>query len=281
MKVFSVAAALEDGVVTPDTEFADRQLVQGRPASRSRDVHSFPYLTVARDHQALVEHRRGEDRAAARRARSCTPATSSSASARRPASSCPASRSACCARRDVARRRARDDVVRLRPHGHAAADRRRARGDRQPRHLSRAAHRRRGRRRATARCIYRGDGEAAPRAVAEGRRRRCCAMLATRVRQGHSEGGTAKGDRRPRLQVRRQDRHRAQVRSGDHARTRPNRYLASFAGLAPIDHPRLAIVVQVDEPTGGDHYGGTVAGAGVRDDRERVAALPRRPRRRR
>jgi cell division protein FtsI (penicillin-binding protein 3) len=36
-------------------------------------------------------------------------------------------------------------------------------------------------------------------------------------------------------------------------------YLASFAGLAPIDHPRLAIVVQVDDPTGGTHYGGEVA----------------------
>jgi cell division protein FtsI (penicillin-binding protein 3) len=36
-------------------------------------------------------------------------------------------------------------------------------------------------------------------------------------------------------------------------------YLASFAGLAPIDHPRLAIVVQVDDPTAGTHYGGTVS----------------------
>jgi cell division protein FtsI (penicillin-binding protein 3) len=38
-----------------------------------------------------------------------------------------------------------------------------------------------------------------------------------------------------------------------------DRYLASFAGLAPIDHPRLAIVVQVDEPSGTEHYGGTVS----------------------
>lgn len=36
-------------------------------------------------------------------------------------------------------------------------------------------------------------------------------------------------------------------------------YLASFAGLAPIDHPRLAIVVQVDDPTGTTHYGGDVS----------------------
>jgi cell division protein FtsI (penicillin-binding protein 3) len=40
----------------------------------------------------------------------------------------------------------------------------------------------------------------------------------------------------------------------------PNRYLSSFAGIAPIDHPRLAIVVMIDEPGGNDHYGGKVAG---------------------
>ena len=37
-------------------------------------------------------------------------------------------------------------------------------------------------------------------------------------------------------------------------------YLSSFAGLAPIDHPRLAIVVIIDDPTGGDHFGAKVAG---------------------
>jgi len=37
-------------------------------------------------------------------------------------------------------------------------------------------------------------------------------------------------------------------------------YLSSFAGLAPIDHPRIAIVVIVDDPVGGDYYGGKVAG---------------------
>lgn len=37
-------------------------------------------------------------------------------------------------------------------------------------------------------------------------------------------------------------------------------YLSSFAGLAPIDNPRLAIVVLVDDPVGGDYFGGKVAG---------------------
>ena len=38
-----------------------------------------------------------------------------------------------------------------------------------------------------------------------------------------------------------------------------NRYLSSFAGLAPIENPRLAIVVMIDDPSGTEHYGGTVA----------------------
>ncbi|MGE0401726.1 MAG: penicillin-binding transpeptidase domain-containing protein [Kofleriaceae bacterium] len=48
----------------------------------------------------------------------------------------------------------------------------------------------------------------------------------------------------------------------DHATRQyaPDRYLSSFAGLAPADNPRLSIVVIVDEPSGGDYYGGKVAG---------------------
>ena len=37
-------------------------------------------------------------------------------------------------------------------------------------------------------------------------------------------------------------------------------YLSTFAGLAPIEAPRLAIVVLIDDPTGGDHFGAKVAG---------------------
>ncbi len=40
----------------------------------------------------------------------------------------------------------------------------------------------------------------------------------------------------------------------------PKRYLSSFIGLAPIVNPRLAIVVLIDEPTGEDYFGGKVAG---------------------
>lgn len=38
-----------------------------------------------------------------------------------------------------------------------------------------------------------------------------------------------------------------------------NNYVSLFVGLAPIDQPRLAILVMVDEPQGEDYYGGKVA----------------------
>ncbi len=65
-------------------------------------------------------------------------------------------------------------------------------------------------------------------------------------------------------------------------------YLSSFAGLAPIDHPRIAVVVIVDEPRGEHYYGGKVAGPafvqvvdqtlrymGVRPKTEAIAAIDR------
>ena len=38
-----------------------------------------------------------------------------------------------------------------------------------------------------------------------------------------------------------------------------NRYLAYFAGIAPISAPRISVAVMIDEPTGGSYYGGDVA----------------------
>ena len=37
------------------------------------------------------------------------------------------------------------------------------------------------------------------------------------------------------------------------------RYVSLFAGLAPASDPRLVMVVLVDDPRVGGHYGGTVA----------------------
>jgi len=38
-----------------------------------------------------------------------------------------------------------------------------------------------------------------------------------------------------------------------------DKYLAVFAGIAPVSDPRFVAVVVVDEPSGGDYYGGEVA----------------------
>jgi cell division protein FtsI (penicillin-binding protein 3) len=59
-----------------------------------------------------------------------------------------------------------------------------------------------------------------------------------------------------------------------------DRYLSSFAGLAPVDRPRLAIVVFVDEPRGGDYYGGKVAGpvfAAIASEALRYLGVPGEP----
>jgi cell division protein FtsI (penicillin-binding protein 3) len=64
------------------------------------------------------------------------------------------------------------------------------------------------------------------------------------------------------------------------ARQYADRYLSSFAGLAPVDRPRLAIVVFVDEPSGGDYYGGKVAGpvfAAIASEALRYLGVPGEP----
>jgi len=44
--------------------------------------------------------------------------------------------------------------------------------------------------------------------------------------------------------------------SGGYAK---DKYLAIFAGIVPVSHPRLVMVVMIDEPTAGKYYGGQVA----------------------
>jgi cell division protein FtsI (penicillin-binding protein 3) len=38
-----------------------------------------------------------------------------------------------------------------------------------------------------------------------------------------------------------------------------NKYVSSFVGFAPVSNPRLVIAVMIDEPAGGQYYGGAVA----------------------
>ncbi len=59
-----------------------------------------------------------------------------------------------------------------------------------------------------------------------------------------------------------------------------DRYLSTFGGIAPLDHPRLAIVVLIDDPSGGDYFGGTVAGpvfATVASEALRYLGVPGEP----
>lgn len=60
----------------------------------------------------------------------------------------------------------------------------------------------------------------------------------------------------------------------------PTRYLSSFAGLAPIGAPRLAILVLIDEPSGGDYFGGKIAApvfAKVASESLRYLGVPGEP----
>ena len=38
-----------------------------------------------------------------------------------------------------------------------------------------------------------------------------------------------------------------------------NKYVSSFVGFAPVSNPRLVVAVMIDEPSGGQYYGGSVA----------------------
>lgn len=38
-----------------------------------------------------------------------------------------------------------------------------------------------------------------------------------------------------------------------------NRYLSLFSGLAPVENPRIAMIIMIDDPKGNDYYGGLVA----------------------
>jgi cell division protein FtsI (penicillin-binding protein 3) len=38
-----------------------------------------------------------------------------------------------------------------------------------------------------------------------------------------------------------------------------NKYVSSFVGFAPVSQPRIIVAVMLDDPSGGQHYGGTVA----------------------
>jgi cell division protein FtsI (penicillin-binding protein 3) len=57
----------------------------------------------------------------------------------------------------------------------------------------------------------------------------------------------------------------------------PNKYIASFVGMAPASNPRLVVAVMIDEPSEKRYYGGLVAGpvfSRVMGGALRLMALP-------
>ncbi|HLG30430.1 MAG TPA: penicillin-binding transpeptidase domain-containing protein, partial [Candidatus Brocadiales bacterium] len=44
-----------------------------------------------------------------------------------------------------------------------------------------------------------------------------------------------------------------------------SKYISSFIGYAPANHPEICVLVMLDEPRSGAYYGGTVAAPSVRE----------------
>ena len=49
------------------------------------------------------------------------------------------------------------------------------------------------------------------------------------------------------------------------------KYISSFVGFVPSEHPKITILVVIDEPKG-QHYGGTVAAPGFRNIAQKTLA---------
>lgn len=75
------------------------------------------------------------------------------------------------------------------------------------------------------------------------------------IMEGVTEDGTAKAAAIPGYPVAGKTGTAQKVTNG---RYDPSKFLASFVGIVPADHPRLVIAVMIDEPQG-THYGGLVA----------------------
>ncbi len=87
----------------------------------------------------------------------------------------------------------------------------------------------------------------APETAAEMRR-----MLETVV----APGGTAPQAQVPGYRVGGKTGTAYKIEGGKYVK----KYVASFIGIAPMSNPRLIIAVMLDEPSAGNHFGGTVAG---------------------
>ncbi len=155
----------------------------------------------------------------------------------------------------LGRDRAGDDLVRLRPACLADPDHRRARRGGQRRHLLPAEHREARWSAPTARSLY---AHASRRRIARSCRRRDLARHDRDDEDGRAEGRHRRHLFVPGFVVAGKTgtayKHDPATKHYSH-----DRYLASFMGFAPADNPRLAILVMIDDPRGDVHYGADVA----------------------
>jgi cell division protein FtsI (penicillin-binding protein 3) len=257
MKIFSVAAALDDGTVAPDTEFdlggGQLQIGSSKPI---HDVHPDPYLTVA----GIIK--RSSNVGAAKIALRLG-ATKLYAALRRfgfgARTGIELPREDAGTVRDGGKWRDIELATISYGYGIAVTPLQIAaalaafgnRGlYREPRIVERVTH-------ADGTVLYQ-PAAAERRVVSERTAASMLAMLASTFENG-PQRGTAWMIAVPGF--------RCAGKTGTARRWNPetkqyltDRYLSSFAGLAPLDHPRLAIVVMIDDSSDGDYYGGTVAG---------------------
>jgi cell division protein FtsI (penicillin-binding protein 3) len=254
MKIFSVAAALDDGTVTPDTGFDVGALRIG--AKSIRDVHDDPYLTVA----GIIK--RSSNIGAAKIALRFGAVKLHAALRRfgfgaRSGIELPGEQAGVL--RDGARWR--DIELATISYGYGLAVTPLQIGAAlaafgnggvyiEPRIVDRVVD-------ADGTVLYR-PSPASRQIVSERTAAQMRAMLASTF-EGGRQAGTAATVVVPGF--------RCGGKSGTARKLDPltkqytiGRYVSTFAGLAPIDEPRLAIVVLIDEPSERDYYGGKVAG---------------------
>ncbi|HEX3477155.1 MAG TPA: penicillin-binding transpeptidase domain-containing protein [Kofleriaceae bacterium] len=278
MKIFSIAAALEEGTVTPDTEFdlGGGQFQLSARLKPIRDVDHDPYLTVA----GIIK--RSSNVGAAKIALKLG-ATRLYAALRRFGFGARTGIELPGEQTGMLRNGARWRDIELAtisygygltatPLQIAAALA--ALGNGGVYHEPRIVER-----------VIDGDGTllyaaqaAERRVVSERTAAQMVAMMAT-VFEGGKQAGTAATIVVPGF--------RCAGKTGTARRYDPavhayalDRYRSSFAGLAPLDHPRLAIVALVDDPSGGDYYGAKVAGpvfARVASEALRYLGVPGEP----
>jgi cell division protein FtsI (penicillin-binding protein 3) len=255
MKVFTVAAALDEGIVRPETEFDVTNGIQVGPKS-FRDVHHDKYLTVrgiikrsSNVGTIMIAQRMGKEKldAALRRfgfgAKTGIELPGEQAGALRPS----------------ARWREIEYATISFGYGLTITPLQLAAGVaaignggvyRAPRIVDEVIGR-------DGKVAYRGSSE--PRQVVKPKAAEAMrAMMESAFERGKNNG-TAHDIVVPGFRCAGKTGTARKWDAEAHAYS-TERYLSSFVGLAPAAKPRLAIVVLVDEPSGGDYYGGRVAG---------------------